>query len=148
MLPKEFPMQYLFRPLAKIKQNKYKIDKLLIKKCNKMLLNFNSEAVSVSKPQNLVQWVCVYIYIGYQLKLADSSIGGIHSFDTKICADIQNTRLRDRVISLIKGCLQERIIFTSFTETFCYRMGIVSCHGPESAQLSSTHAQRGEDRTY
>lgn len=55
-------MQYLFRPLAKIKQNKYKIDKLLIKKCNKMLLNFNSEAVSVSKPQILVKWVCIYIY--------------------------------------------------------------------------------------
>lgn len=60
MPSKEFPMQYLFRPLAKSLRNKYKIDKLLIKKCNKMLLNFNSEAVSVSKPQNLVQWVCIY----------------------------------------------------------------------------------------
>lgn len=86
----------------------------------------------------------MYIYIGYQLKLADSSIGGIHSFDTKICADIQNTRLRDRVISLIKGCLYERIIFTSLTETFCYRIGIVSCHvqSPHSPLLPTPRGER------
>lgn len=33
----------------KLKKNKYKIDKFLIKKCNKMLLNFNFEVVFVLK---------------------------------------------------------------------------------------------------